>query len=1015
MNSEIFSIILKSSSWLSLNQQLAKLTKNKKNKLAGDIFEYLVKFFLKTAPHYKTKLKNVYLLNETPSHIKNFLNLPNSDEGIDIIAETFENDYWAVQCKYRSNENDTLNIKGDLSTFNNLAFNYCKNISHGIICTTASRPPKKNKYLKKVGFELLDTWISLDENNLFKAIKLKLNGKIFRPTIIKPKKHQIQAINNAKKYFKKKDRGKIIMPCGTGKSLTAFWITKELKSKKILIAVPSLALLQQTLKVWTREFVNNKINADWFCVCSDTTVKENQDELVNSTADLGIKVDTDPKKIRNFLARKNNKIKILFTTYQSGKATSIGSKKIKFDFGIMDEAHKTVGSDKKLMAFLLDEKNIRISKRLFMTATERVFRGDKENYVSMDDPKNYGEMIYELSFKKAINAKPAIIADYKVLTFEIYEKDIINLYESNKFLQIKKDLKNISARELATALALRKAIKNLKIKNAISFHRSIERAKNFRNQQDLITKVYPHYKKINSYHVRGDMPTSQRTIQMKLFEKNKGLMTNARCLTEGVDLPAIDCVCFTDPKKSKIDIVQAAGRALRLSKNKKFGYILIPIYIPKNQSPNDAAKDQGFEEISNTVRALGDSDKRIVEHLRSISQGKIPKSGSPIDGITNLKVLEKIDSERFNNSIKLKIWDRIAFFNFDTYENAKKRIFEAGIYTYNGLRNWKERPKDIPYHPERTYKNKGWINSTEFFNNLSSKYNIDWLPIDEAKKIIKPYNIKGLDHWNKWKKKNRNILPINFPLNPQVAYAKLGVWLSYGDFFGNKNIATKNLYKDLSFDQVKTYLKRFNIKSQSHYESLLKAGKIKGLPKDLRPRYKNDKNFISIPDLLGCPMQEKKKFISERKMFSKTKAFSLKKIKMYIKENKLRNFDDLKVKVKEDKLWLNIPLSVSSYLILFPNEWKGAKDLFGLPRFHQRLEFANFKEAKDILKVFKFKNVGEYFKKRKKLSTNKKPLPSKPEIIYKKDWKGWGDFLSNGNIRTDTIIGRRRRNGRNWK
>ena len=232
----------------------------------------------------------------------------------------------------------------------------------------------------------------------------------------------------------------------------------------------------------------------------------------------------------------------------------------------MDEAHKTVGSKTKEMAHLLHQKNVKIKKRIFMTATERLFRGDSDEFMSMDDPRDYGSLIYELSFKEAINSKPPIISDYKIITFGITVPEIEEIYNSNKYLEVKKVLKDITARELATALALRKAIKKLKINNAISFHRSIRRADNFRTQQDLITKIYPEYGKLKSFHVRGDMPTSDRATQMREFAKGKGLMTNARCLTEGVDLPAIDCVCFTDPKRSKVDIVQAAGRALTFIK-----------------------------------------------------------------------------------------------------------------------------------------------------------------------------------------------------------------------------------------------------------------------------------------------------------------------------------------------------------------------------------------------------------------------------------------------------------------
>ena len=226
------------------------------------------------------------------------------------------------------------------------------------------------------------------------------------------------------------------MPCGTGKSLTAFWIAEKMKSKSILVAVPSLSLLQQTLKVWTREFLLHNIQPDWLCVCSDDTVKEEQDDFVTFSADLGIKVDTDPRVTKKFLSKKTNKIKIVFTTYQSGRATAIGSKGFIYDLGIMDEAHKTVGSKTKEMAHLLHQKNVKIKKRLFMTATERLFRGDSDEFMSMDDPRDYGNLIYELSFKEAINSKPPIISDYKIITFGISNPEIESITQDLSLIHI---------------------------------------------------------------------------------------------------------------------------------------------------------------------------------------------------------------------------------------------------------------------------------------------------------------------------------------------------------------------------------------------------------------------------------------------------------------------------------------------------------------------------------------------------------------------------------------------------
>ena len=188
-------IIQKSKSFKDLDRTLKKLIKKKKSKLAGSIFEYLVKLYFEVSPEYKSKLSKVYLLNEVPTKVKKKLKLPNRDEGIDLIAVTFDNQYWAVQCKYRSDNSETIKVKGDLATFNNLAFTVCKNISHGIVCSTVNRPPKKTKLLR-VGYVLLTEWLKLDKDNgeLYNQIKAKAVGKIIKPKKLYPRAHQKKAI-----------------------------------------------------------------------------------------------------------------------------------------------------------------------------------------------------------------------------------------------------------------------------------------------------------------------------------------------------------------------------------------------------------------------------------------------------------------------------------------------------------------------------------------------------------------------------------------------------------------------------------------------------------------------------------------------------------------------------------------------------------------------------------------------------------------------------------------------------
>jgi len=1100
-------------SWNNLNQKLEELTKSNRAKEAGDIFENLCKYFLETDSKYRTKLKKVWLLKEVKEDLRSKLNLPSTDEGIDLIAETFEGKYWAIQSKYRSDPKDTLTVKGDLATFANLAFNNCKNISLGLVMTTADKPPLKTKLLKGVTFITLESFLELDDNNLegWNLIKAKTEGKIVVPKALSPRPHQVKAIDETIKYFKTKERGKVIMPCGTGKSLTAFWIANELKAKSVLIAVPSLALLQQTLKVWTREYLIAGIKPDWLCVCSDQTVSDDQDDFVSNIYELGIDVTTDKNEIKKFLKSKGN-IKVVFTTYQSGKVTAAGSKGFTFDLGIMDEAHKTVGLGTKPMAHLIHQKNIKIKNRLFMTATERLFRGDKEEYLSMDDPRDYGDLIYQLSFKEAIEANPPIISDYKIITFGISEPEIEAVYTDNKFIQIKKEIDDIKAREFATALALRKAIKKLGIRNAISFHSSIRRANNFKAQQELISKVYPEYGNLKAFHVSGDMPTNQRSSQMREFAESKGLMTNARCLTEGVDLPAIDCVVFTDPKKSKVDIVQAAGRALRLSPGKKFGYILIPLIIPENENATEAAKDTAFEEIVATIRALATHDTRIVEYLKSVSSGTVPKGGSPVDGVTKINVLTKVDEEEFNKSIQLKVWNRVAFGNWASFEEFKKIVRKKMIKTANEYfqkHKNKEFPPDIPFSANTIYKKQGFTTWGEVLGTGSiqhGKRKQFYDTFENARNYVRNLKIKSVKEWNKIIKNKK--LPLNIPSGPQRFYKNKG-WISWGDWFGTFSIAATK--KNFDFDKSKQFyrdlIKRYNIKNRNQISEIIKNKNIIlpyyvplaiGAAFQDHPKYKGEGVFFGwgkiiigkhwdfltsreftrnlklkssseyrkyckglIKNLPKKPLElpfapgatfrlkgwkgwgdylgyfnkgegPKKNFLT---LSEAKKLIAEKNIKNLKDYHKLRNMrDDLpfhpaaqyknnndwrgllnffnKKKFREVKfidflyakriMKQNKIISKNHYLefrkknknILLPsnpikhyfNQWEGWDDFFGYSKF---MSFKDAKKFVSKLNISGWSHWKRYFK------INKKPnkLPSKPYITYKKEWKGWDDFL----------------------
>ena len=240
-------VIRKAASWTSFNESVAPLTAKQK----GDTFARLVQLHLLTTPKYQSQLKNVWLLEEVPKRVRTKLNLPIPDEGIDLISQTVDGKFWAIQAKYRSAPNARLTMggKGGLSTFTSLAFHTCNNIAYGLVCSTTSQPIKKVDLTgDKVGFEMLSDFQGLDANNCegWKRLKSAI-GKVPKPPKkLTPKAHQNRAIRNAEAHFikGKGTRGKMIMPCGTGKSLTGFWIAKKLNARNIVVAVPSLALVK---------------------------------------------------------------------------------------------------------------------------------------------------------------------------------------------------------------------------------------------------------------------------------------------------------------------------------------------------------------------------------------------------------------------------------------------------------------------------------------------------------------------------------------------------------------------------------------------------------------------------------------------------------------------------------------------------------------------------------------------------------------------------------------------------
>ena len=425
----IKNLISNTSNWIQFKSTIDL----KNNKVKGDAFELLTKLYFQINPEHKSLYDEVWMLSEVPTIVLEHLELPSHDLGIDLIAKTGD-EYHAIQCKYHSDKTSNVTFK-EVSTFVSLLESTTK-LTRGYICSSANVTSKNFQKLKTKPISTLmsDVWENLDED-FFKQAQTLLAGKKVELIPFEPREHQKKALKEAVNYFEKENnsRGKLIFPCGAGKSLTGYWMTQELKSKSTIIAVPSLSLVKQTLEVYLRETVAHNSNVKWLCICSDEGIGKN-DDVVIYTENIGVPCQTDPEYIEHWLKENIDEEKIIFTTYQSGRLIAEISKRLNFTFdvGIFDEAHKTVGSDKKLFSHLLFEENIFIAKRIFMTATERFYTGSKDDIISMDDEDIYGDTFAQMSFKEAIGL--GLLTDYKVITIDVKKSEIADFIRDNNLV-----------------------------------------------------------------------------------------------------------------------------------------------------------------------------------------------------------------------------------------------------------------------------------------------------------------------------------------------------------------------------------------------------------------------------------------------------------------------------------------------------------------------------------------------------------------------------------------------------
>ena len=1002
------------SSWYDIHDKWGSFTEKQK----GDLFEELVKAYLQLDPEYASKLKHVWLSSEVPILVSKKLKLPSTDQGIDIVAETHDGDYWAIQCKYRQNTDHSLTWR-EISTFTGLTFGVCSGFTFGIVCSTTERFTRVLKNQDRIGFCAIDVWQDLD-NTFLESLRAHLSQKSTRLKPLKPRPHQQLAVKDGHEHFgiQKAERGKLIMPCGSGKSLTAWWIAQKLESRTIVIAVPSLALIRQTLKVWLRETTANKQAVDWICICSDESAgRVERDDTAVLRQDLGVPCLTNSKEIAAWLKRKHSGLTIVFTTYQSGEALAKAARSAKFtfDLGIMDEAHKTVGDGEKLFSHLLHDKNLPIRRRLFMTATERRYAGQSDTVLSMDDPAVYGETFHLLSFKRAMEYDPPILCDYKIISITVSRDEVAELISKNKFVRPDKGQWNeeIEADMLASLIALRKAMQKYPIQHAVSFHGSIQRAELFKTHNDTFTQTFRDYGELETFHVSGKTPTGTRARVISDYARaERALITNARCLTEGVDVPGIDCVLFADPRRSAVDIVQAVGRALRPAPNKQFGYIIVPILHDSDATADDIFKSPAFKEILTTLRALAANDDRIIEYFRGVSQGQQRKGGANVQFDIDERLAQQIDLADFAREIELKCWDRLAKLSWRPFEEARE--FARNL----GLRNTAEwtkfctgklpekgtLPSDIPASPQKAYVENGWAGMGNWLGTGNvANFLREYRSFSEARKFVHSLNLASNLEWRRFCRgefPDKGELPTDIPANPNSTYKDNG-WIGFGDWLGTGRIADR-LKEYLPFQKARAFARKLNLKSGTQWHLFCK-GKLpeKGvrpsdIPADPSKVYKG-KGWAGMGDWLdtGNVANRLKEYRSFEEARSYVRSLGLKTL-MEWDQYCRGELPEVGI------LPTNIPAYPSG--TYEGKGWSGIRDWLGTEGIVRRSsKFRAFHEAREFARSLNLKSGAEWldFAKGALPEKDSRPsdIPIKPESAYANDgWVGIGDWLGTGSV-----------------
>jgi superfamily II DNA or RNA helicase len=664
----------------------------------GDVLEIFIEGYLATQSI--AQCKEHWVVGSIPLALRERYNLPSDGTGIDGIYEATDGTHVAYQVKYRQKSNLTYQ---EVAPFLGLTERFTDRVIFTNAATLAHQAVARTRWVSRQDF------VSLTPEALNEITSWIIGKPVERKRAEPDPRYQTQVLADIAKSLETNSRATVVMACGTGKTLVALWAVEQAKPKTVLVLLPSLSLVQQTVREWGKHHGWGS-RFSFICVCSDATVAKDVDVLELDTSDVGFRVDTDPATVNRFLATSDDAVRVVFSTYQSSDVVAEGVKGLPaFDIAVFDEAHKTTGLAGGQFSRALSDDHIPISKRLFFTATPRHIdirsKRDKDGEYkvqSMDDPAFYGPRAHTLSFKAATDRE--VICPYKVV-ISLVDKDLVDDFARKNGITLV-DGDEVGVRWVSNLVALQQAIEQTGATKVITFHSRVKLADEFAS--DSPRGIGRFLDGFEVRHVNGKQRSSDRAELIKSFaESAKGIITNARCLTEGVDIPAVDMVAFIDPRQSRVDIAQAVGRAMRKPRGatkKTVGYVFVPLFLgSEGESIDDAIKSERFDAVADVLNALQEHDEELVDLIREArqarGQGKPFKPRVLVDKV--MMIGPRVELSRVVESVETKLVDTLGS-SWDEYfgvllewrranQDGFPRVDE--VFTHYKIGRWVDRQR----------------------------------------------------------------------------------------------------------------------------------------------------------------------------------------------------------------------------------------------------------------------------------------------------------------------------------